>query len=80
MCSLIQVPTPQDTEPREGAGLKELGLWLTEKEANLLVAMCAASRVEGGKEEHALFAKLGELVRAFSENEGPMSLGTRSAG
>lgn len=43
----------------------QLPLWLTEKEAELLLALCAASPVSGGDTEREIFVRLGEVLRAF---------------
>lgn len=46
-------------------GEPQLPCWLTEEEAEALVMMCAASPRNAGEAERRLFAKLGEMLRAF---------------
>lgn len=41
-------------------------LWLTPQEANLLLQLCLTSDLAIGEEEHHLFRKLGEFLRAQS--------------
>ena len=41
-------------------------LWLTPQEANLLLQLCLTSDLATGEEEHHLFRKLGEFLRAQS--------------
>jgi hypothetical protein len=57
---------PEAASARNGR-LTELALWLTEAEAETLVGLALVSPGEGGPAEPALFAKLGELLRAFRE-------------
>jgi len=44
---------------------ERLPLWLSEAEAEGLLALCAASPASAGDAEGALFARMGELLRAF---------------
>lgn len=43
-------------------------LWLTPPEANLLLQLCLTSDLDIGDEEHHLFHKLGEFLRAQSRS------------
>ncbi|MCC2670183.1 MAG: hypothetical protein K0Q72_2654 [Armatimonadetes bacterium] len=49
----------------EAADSPALPLWLTASEAELLLELCAHSRVSAGEREEELFTKLGDLMRGF---------------
>lgn len=60
------IPPQSSESPVSHSGRPpQLPLWLTEKEAETLLTLCAASPVSGGEVESEVFARLGELLRAF---------------
>lgn len=63
MLTATSQPQPEQQDaPAEDATLP---LWLTEKEAEALLILCASSPRSGGMKEREIFGKLGDLLRAF---------------
>jgi hypothetical protein len=60
----MMLPAPHDLQPNT-PDARTLPLWLTEREVEALVMLCAASGAYCGDIEDVLLGKIGEIFRAF---------------
>ena len=63
--SVVAMLEPPETKPEEPELPVQLPCWLSEEEAEALIVLCASSPRSAGEVERRLFAKLGEISRAF---------------
>ena len=63
--SVVAMLEPPESETVKPDLPVQLPCWLSEEEAEALIMLCASSPRSAGETERRLFAKLGEICRAF---------------
>ena len=80
--SLMSVPAPPPARVEiPDRHVQELPLWLTEREAETLLSLCATSPSHGGQAEREVFAtsRLTAAGRSFAEVRGKIETALREA-